>query len=133
MLSIILLVLGIICICLVILWIQTKIKWKRKYIKMEKEFQQSQFLQEQLNSRIDLLEQKISEEQDVQEEQKQRESFYIESIKILEQKQENIRCSCTKIHLYIQLIKEQCRTEASRQQCDIIFEECKKIMDMKNG
>lgn len=129
MLSIILLILGIIDISLIILWIKDKNKWKKQYKKIEQEFRNSQLVQKEQNSQIDLLKQKRKKEQLLQKAQEQKEDLYKKNIEKWEKKQKTIRQSCAKIHLYIQLIKEQCQTKDSQQQCDIILKECKKIIE----
>lgn len=121
--------------CLIItafLWMWDRRRWKRK--EEEQAERQREYLEqkEKADAHIRRLEQELDQAkrekhaimlkvQGGEEQQAQRDRECLD-------RSDAARRAAMKIHLYSQLLKEQCQTEAAEKQCGIILRECEALL-----
>lgn len=105
-------------------------KWRQDNKMAQKRERSYQKQKEEMEIRIRFLERELEQEKEKNREikyklqtemrlQKEREQE-------LGQREETFRNASLKIHLYIQLLKEQCEGDEAQKQCDIILRECQR-------
>lgn len=128
-----LLVILILMILVIFLWMADRWKWKRKYehcqvkqreILARKE--QLDFLTEEMKQQLIQAREQISEKQNIIDEMLEQKK---EKNQIFWDDQKKAVTSFETIHLYIQLVKEQCGTNAAGKHCDRILQECENYLD----
>lgn len=118
----------------VFLWISDRKKWKRRMEELEKQGRNCLQQREAGDSRAVILEEQL---EGVQKEQRRTadllalsEAGREKAERKLSEERETVRRSSLKIHLYIQLLKEQCGTDSARKQCDGILRECGNLLEI---
>lgn len=122
----ILLLMSFACLAItVFLWIWDRRRWKRE--KAEQEARQKEYFRqnEQAVAYIQKLEQELEQ---VKKEIQEREGQQEERRRQCLDGRDNARKAAMKIHLYVQLLKEQCGTAAAEKQCGMILKECERLL-----
>lgn len=128
-----LLVILILMILVILLWMADRWKWKRKYencqvkqreILAQKE--QMDLLAGEMKQQLIQAREQISEKQNIIDELLNQKK---EKNQIFWDGQKKAVTSFETIHLYIQLVKEQCSTDAAQKHCDRIQQECENFLD----
>lgn len=128
-----LLVILILMILVILLWMADRWKWKRKYenrqVKQRELLarkEQLDFLAEEMKQQLIQAREQISEKQNIIDELLNQKK---EKNQIFWDDQKKAVTSFETIHLYIQLVKEQCGTDAAGKHCDRILQECENYLD----
>lgn len=128
-----LLVILILMILVILLWMADRWKWKRKYencqIKQREilaQKEQMDLLAGEMKQQLIQARELISEKQNIIDELLNQKK---EKNQIFWDGQKKAVTSFETIHLYIQLVKEQCSTDAAGKHCDRIQQECENFLD----
>lgn len=118
----------------ILLWMADRRKWEQKSRKQDERGREYLQQKEKLNTYISKLERELAqtreENKEVREKAHRLENQKNETDRILSDGQKTVRKASVKIHLYIQLLKEQCGTGTAQKQCDIILRECENLLDI---
>lgn len=114
------------------LWMADKRKWERQSKKLEERARENLQQKEKMDTRIIGLEQELVQIKEENAQLRTEVQALIrqgdEKDRRLSDRQETVRKAAVKIHLYIQLLKEQCEMGTAQRQCDIILRECENLL-----
>lgn len=122
----------VIIIIMLILWQSGRAAWKKQKKEMDTRYSELLSQKEQ----TELLLKSIRHAQETGKEQEQNVLKELQ-LRVLESeerdglctdREKEVRAAAVKIHLYIQLIREQCESPSAQKQCDVISAECEKFL-----
>lgn len=120
----------VIIIVMLILWQSGRAAWKKQ--KKEMDIRYSELLSQKEQTELLLKSirhaQETGKEQNVLKELQLRVLESEERDGLCTDREKEVRAAAVKIHLYIQLIREQCESPSAQKQCDVISAECEKFL-----
>lgn len=122
----------VIIIVMLILWQSGRAAWKKQKKEMDTRYSELLSQKEQTECLLETIQQEREKEKE--QEDSIRTELSLTMMKSEERdgqctdREKEVRAAAVKIHLYIQLIKEQCESPSAQKQCDVISAECEKFL-----
>lgn len=113
----------------VVFRISEKKKWRDERDNIQQQYEVLQSREEAAAARVRAVSGELEQERTLRAELEDREEILVQKDTELLEETRRLRSFAVRIHLYAQLVKEQCSTDAAKKQCDIILSECEKMLE----